>query len=134
MFEFFSTNTRQSRRIPENVEMPSDYGGDTLLCKQCQVLHMSPTCPPDKTDSAPRIPSSICPRHRLHLAPIGSNDRVCALVTSNSQHKASRVGQWLPLQGKLAPDCVNIPPLLFFRGEVGSSSLQCHPQLYSSSV
>lgn len=100
----FSTNTRQSCCIPENVAMPSDYGGDTLLCKQCQVLHMSPTRPPDKTDSASRIPSSICPRHRLHLAPIGSNDRVCALVTSNSQHKASEWDSgchyresWLPL-------------------------------------
>lgn len=32
--------------------MPSDYCGDTLLCKQCHVSYMSPSHPPDKTDSA----------------------------------------------------------------------------------
>lgn len=98
----FSTNTRRSR-IPENAAMPSDYSGDTLLCKQCQVSHMSPSRPPDKTDSASHIPSSVCPRLCLHLVPIGSNDRVWALVTSDSQHKASEWdsgchyrGSWLP--------------------------------------
>lgn len=36
----FSTYTRQS--IPDNVTVPSEYGGDTVLYKQCQVF----TCLP----------------------------------------------------------------------------------------
>lgn len=85
----FPQKKKQSRRIPENAEMPSDCSCDTLLCKQCQVSHTSPTHPPDKTDSASHIPSTICPTLWLHLVSIESSDRVWALVISNSQQKAS---------------------------------------------
>lgn len=81
----FSTNKKQNLHIPENAEMPSDCSCDTLLCKQCQVSHTSPTHPPDKTDSASHIPSTICPKLWLHLVSIGCSDRVWTLVISNSQ-------------------------------------------------
>lgn len=114
--------------------MPPDYSGDTLLCKQCQVSHMSPPRPPDKTDSASHIPSPVCPRLCLHLVPIGSNDRVWALVTSNSQHKASEWDSGCHYRGSWLPPAWAYLILCFLGAGGGVSSSKCHTLLYSPSL
>lgn len=96
----FSTYTRQS--IPDNVTVPSEYGGDTVLYKQCQVF-TSPSRPPDKTDSVSHIPPSVCPRLCLHLFPTGYIDRIWVLVTSTSQHKASEWDSGCHYRGSQIP-------------------------------
>lgn len=67
----FSIYTR--RRIPENATMPSQYGGDTVLCKQCQVFICLPLVLQTKqTQSLTFLPPSA-PDCAYILFPLGAS-------------------------------------------------------------
>lgn len=81
-----STDTRKA--LLYNATKPWKYGGDTVLCKQCQEV----TCllfVLQTKQIVSHIPPSVCARLCLHLVPTGYIDSVWVLVRSTSKHKSS---------------------------------------------
>lgn len=82
----FQRDTRKA--LLYNATKPWKYGGDTVLCKQCQEV----TCllfVLQTKQIVSHIPPSVCARLCLHLVPTGYIDSVWVLVRSTSKHKSS---------------------------------------------
>lgn len=85
MFRFFH---RYQKALLHNATKAWKYGGDTVLCKQCQEV----TCllfVLQTKQIVSHIPPSVCARLCLHLVPTGYIDSVWVLVRSTSKHKSS---------------------------------------------